>query len=136
MGALRHLSPFQARLLLALFACAMLARAIVPAGWMPVAGVDGFRIVLCSGAGPMPVARPHHAMVGMHHGEEAGHDNPGADHPCAFAGVTPAIDAPTLVLPLPLPFLRVGSGLIRLLVAIGHGLAAPPPPQTGPPAFA
>lgn len=134
--ALRHLSPLRARLLLALFACAMLARALVPTGWMPIADAQGFRIVPCSGTGPVVAAPMAHAMAGMHHGKDADHGSSGADHPCAFAGVTPAIDAPMLAAPSPLVVRRAGATPTRTLVSVGRGLAAPPPPQTGPPAFA
>jgi hypothetical protein len=134
---LRHLSPLQARLLLVLFACAMLARALVPSGWMPVATAQGLRIVPCSGTGPM-IARPSpmaHAMPGMHH-EDAGHGTTAVDHPCAFAGVTPGVDSPALAIAPPPAFTRAVPSPTRTLVSVGRGLAAPPPPQTGPPAFA
>jgi hypothetical protein len=138
VSLLRHLSPLQARLLLVLFACAMLARALVPTGWMPVATAQGLWIVPCSGTGPMipqAAAPMAHAMPGMHH-EDPDHGTTGVDHPCAFAGVTPALDAPTLAIALPPPFVRAVPSPIRALVAVGRGLAAPPPPQTGPPTFA
>jgi hypothetical protein len=142
VSRLRHLSPLHARLLLALFAVAMLARALVPSGWMPVATADGLRFVPCSGTGPIaPQAKApmHHAMPGMAHGmdhKDADHGTSGIDHPCAFAGVTPAVDSPALALALPLAFVATPPVPVRVLVGIGRGLAAPPPPQTGPPAFA
>lgn len=143
MAALRILTATHRRWLLLLFACAMLVRALIPTGWMPVADAQGFRIVLCSGTGPAmlstgPSAKApmEHAMAGMHHERSPEHHSQGPEHPCAFAGVTPAIDTPTLAAPLPPAPVRTTPALARALVAIGHGLAAPPPPQTGPPAFA
>ncbi|WP_380785465.1 hypothetical protein [Sphingomonas sp. R86521] len=147
MSLLRHLTPLQARLLLALFACAMLARALVPSGWMPVATADGVRIVPCSGTGPLlpqAAAPMDHAMPGMAHRDamagmvhkDADHGASGVDHPCAFAGVTPVVDAPALAVAPPPLFVRTTPAPVRTLVSVGHGLAAPPPPQTGPPPFA
>ncbi len=62
MTALRRLSPVNALLLLAL---AVLARALVPTGWMPVAHAGELKIMICSdgsggavtvdlGTGPAP----------------------------------------------------------------------------------
>ncbi|RXD05153.1 hypothetical protein EQZ23_08545 [Sphingomonas sp. UV9] len=143
MAALRILTATHRRWLLLLFACAMLVRALIPTGWMPITDAQGFHIVLCSGTGPAmlstgPSAKApmNHAMAGMHHEKSSDHHSQGPEHPCAFAGVTPAIDAPTLAAPLPLVRIRATPALARALVTIGHGLAAPPPPQTGPPTFA
>ena len=139
MAPLRTLTATHRRWLLLLFACAMLVRALIPTGWMPIADAQGFRIVLCSGAGPMTpsaTAPMDHAMAGMHHEKSSDHHSQGPEHPCAFAGVTPAIDTPPLAAPLPPVRIRATPALARALVTIGHGLAAPPPPQTGPPTFA
>ncbi len=115
-----------------LFAGALLARLASPSGWMPVADAGGVHLAPCDGRAP---AMPH-AMAGMAHHE---HDpkSPTADHPCAFAGLGLA-----LAEPLPPPRLLAPSPardlppLARAAVAIGRGLAAPPPPATGPPALA
>ncbi len=138
MAALRTLTATHRRWLLLLFACAMLVRALIPTGWMPIADAQGFRILLCSGTGPaMPTAKApmDHAMAGMHHEKSSEHHSQGPEHPCAFAGVTPAIDSPTLAAPLPPVHIRATPVLARTRVTVGHGLAAPPPPQTGPPTF-
>ncbi len=139
MAALCTLTATHRTWLLVVFACAMLVRALIPTGWMPVADAQGFRIVLCSGTGPaMPMAKApmDHAMPGMDHKKSSDHHDQGPEHPCVFAGVTPAIAAPTLAAPLPPVRIRATPAPARALVAIGHGLAAPPPPQTGPPTFA
>lgn len=137
MAHLRLLIATHRRSLLSLVACAMLVRALVPVGWMPVASAQGLRLMLCDGTGPA-VARPvAHAMQGMHHDDAPGHPSmPGADHPCAFAGIAPGIVAPALAAPLPPARVVATPPLARAPVAIGHGLAAPPPPPTGPPTFA
>jgi hypothetical protein len=143
VAVLRRLTPVQRRLLLALFACAMVARALVPAGWMPSAGGG---LMLCDGVAPVTAA-PAAMMAqpgmttqpGMHHGGHdapvPGHPQPG-DHPCAFAGPVAAVEAPQPGVPLPPAALRPAMPPSRLAVSVGHGLAAPPPPPTGPPAFA
>jgi hypothetical protein len=147
MGNLRTLTATHRRCLLLVFACAMLVRALIPTGWMPIADAQGFRIVPCSGTGPMraPLAAADasvdHVMADMHHAtgvddRSPEHHNPGADHPCAFASVTPALEAPVLAAPLPLVPVRAMPAPTRMLVGVGHGLAAPPPPPTGPPTFA
>lgn len=114
-----------------LIALALVVRALVPAGWMPVADGMGVRLALCPGQAPTA-----HAMPSMSHGPE--HGGKGLpDHPCAFAalGLAAGTVPPSLALlpravPVPAPIAQRDEG------AIGRGLAAPPPPATGPPAFA
>lgn len=132
MTALRRPTPIQRRLLLAMFAWAMLARALVPAGWMVAGGADGARLVLCDG-----VARAVAVMPGAHHGHHMPADGKVApEHPCAFAGPVAAIDAPVLPVPVPPTPPAVARALFHSVVGVGRGLAAPPPPATGPPRFA
>jgi hypothetical protein len=133
MHALRSLTATRRRLLLALFACAMLLRIAVPEGWMPVAEANGWQLTICSGMWPVD-AMPD--MPGMaHHKAPAGHDQ--GDHPCTFAGLGMAAALPDLP---SMPVLPVAIAVPPLLafgmVAIGRGLAAPPPPATGPPMLA
>lgn len=116
---------------IALLALALFVRALVPTGWMPVATADGLGMELCAGQAMAP-----QAMAGMKHGREQGKQAL-PDHPCAFAGLGLAADtAPPLVVValalMPPPMLAPRG----LAIAIGRGLAAPPPPATGPPAFA
>lgn len=118
---------------LLLVACALLLRIAIPAGWMPATGADGLiRITLCTGQGQME------AWVdgeGQTHDHKPGKSEPKTDHPCVFAGlIAPALGA--IAVDTPLPFTRVGDiapAFARGTVAIGRGLAAPPPPPTGPP---
>jgi hypothetical protein len=123
--ALRHVAPL-------LMALALFARMLVPAGFMPAAnGVPG--LVICTGAGAMvlPVAAmpmEHQAPGDSHHDGE---------HSCPFAPMAAAAD---LAAPLPapvLPFLSIAAARVVLAIATrpGLGLAAPPPPKTGPPFF-
>lgn len=121
---------------LAIIACALFMRVLVPQGWMPVETASGWRIVICTGTGPMQMTMPADmasAMKGMHHGPKDQEHNSN-DHPCAFSSLAMALDESPLTV-LDLPKLVPGTLLIRLVtvVSVGRGLAAPPPPATGPP---
>ncbi|GAA4028980.1 hypothetical protein GCM10022281_05100 [Sphingomonas rosea] len=132
---------------LALLGLGLLMRALVPAGWMPAIDADGIRLVLCSGWQEAPAAPSHdagrhgpgegHKMAASHGGgHPSGDEREKADHsaPCTFA-------ASALTAPLPTqgPMLAVAPVVAVIaasvdLARIGQGLAAPPPPSTGPPA--
>ena len=128
-------------LALALLACALLLRLLVPAGWMPVSDANGVHLTLCSGTGPMTMPSmaaiaPSPTMAGMSHHMPT--DQQGApEHPCAFAnlGLAVAEPGPLALLP-PVASATLMPAGVALLVSIGRGLAAPPPPPTGPPAIA
>lgn len=112
---------------LALVALAILLRIAIPAGWMPSTG--GIGITLCTGYGPVRVTM---ALPGHHDGKA---DAAAREHPCAFAGFVTALAEPADVFAAVLPPAVAAVFAPALLsVAIGHGLAAPPPPPTGPPA--
>lgn len=115
----------------ALLAVALIVRALVPAGWMPVATGHGLTFELCASQGPIPAA------MAMHHGRKDHGGQAAPDHPCAFAGLGLAADTapPLLALAAPAPPPAHPPAAGRA-VAVGRGLAAPPPPATGPPAFA
>lgn len=109
-------------------ALTLLMRVVVPAGWMPaVAG--GQLITICSGMGEAkiwldadgnPVKAPHDGK-------------PATDGPCAFAAGFSALDIPPAAA-IAVPAIYAGLVLpAREVVAIGRGLAAPPPPAIGPP---
>ncbi len=119
-----------------LMVLALFARMIRPAGFMPVQGTDGVtRILMCSGSGPMTIALPAAFLGGAdhHQGDPTGHEG---DHACAFAGFAAAADFAHAPGPLAPVFLAVAPALGPALFARpGLGLAAPPPPKTGPPAF-
>lgn len=136
-GRIRSAEGMARGLMLAAFACAMLLRFAIPAGWMPVADGSGIRLTICTGMGPMDPA----AMAGMAGGRHGlpmpGHGHADGDHPCTFAGLAAALVEPLLP-PLPAP--SAGAAMPRKpaadLVGVGRGLAAPPPPATGPPLLA
>jgi hypothetical protein len=117
------------RVALALIALALLTRLLVPAGFMPATG-QGFAVTICSGNLTSPAWID--ASGKLHRGEQQ--KDHGAEHPCAFAGFGAAFDTASHYTPtLLLLAASLASTLPTLAVAIGRGLAAPPPPSTGPP---
>ena len=139
--ARRHLATL-------ILACALAVRVLVPAGFMVGQTASGApALVLCPGQNETPPAMPgmHHDMAhmmpdgSMMSGHDAGkqsHD-PGTDRPCAFAAVGLAVDMPIpapLLAPAPSP--AFAALLSQAPSDPGRGLAAPPPPSTGPPAIA
>ena len=139
MSVLRR-SPARHLSIAALLAFALIVKLLVPTGWMPVFGSRGIALEMCGSYGPPPpaiakaMAQAAHRMAG--HDKHKQHDNKGHDQPCAFAGLSfAALDAEA---PSPLIALPTVTPLppISMAVAIGRGLAAPPPPSTGPPALA
>lgn len=115
---------------LLLLTAALLARAALPAGWMPVAQDGGVRIAICTGQGAvMAVLGPD----GKIH-----RDAPEAPrNPCPFgmAGGEP-FALPTLA-PLPAAPLMLEQTPVAALAAIELTIRRSlRPPARGPPAFA
>jgi hypothetical protein len=129
-----------------LLGCALLMRVLVPAGWMPAAG-QGLGIQICAdgmdgAAAARFAADAQHRFDRALAGSAAGHDrDDGGDHrdksqPCAFAGLAlPWTGSEAPVLAAPLPPEPVFALPAAAPASIGRGLAAPPPPATGPPAL-
>ena len=120
---------------LLLLVAALLARSVAPEGWMPVVNAaGGIEITVCNGTGPddIMVLSPD----GKLHHKAPAKGQPG-DHACAFSGLSIA-DAPPTFVALVAPILApdAGPALDRIDTAPGRGLAAPPPPATGPPSLA
>lgn len=113
-------------------AFALAARLLVPFGFMPVSG-QGYAITLCTGDGMVAAWVDDSGKV---HKERKA---PGGNHdrPCAFAGIGGAVAAAGLpdIVP-PTPIFGEESWPHPASVSIGYGLAAPPPPSTGPPNIA
>ncbi|MBY0582823.1 MAG: DUF2946 family protein [Sphingomonas sp.] len=127
-GRLSH--PSQ-QVAVAMIACAMLLRALIPAGWMPAADARGaIHLAMCSGMGPQTASMDHTGKVHK--------DMPSGGHrdtqPCGFAVLGHGLDD-LPILTLPMPLLRTASIApgAKHAVSVGRGLAAPPPPSTGPP---
>lgn len=125
------------RIAVALVALALLLR-LVPAGYMIMPAAHGGlpTLTLCSGQGPIAMPVPM-TMAGMAHGAHQDRHDPddqAGDHRCPFAAAAAAIDlaAP----PSPPAFVAPAAAIAILLPTAampGLGLAAPPPPKTGPP---
>ncbi|MHA3840281.1 hypothetical protein ACX0GZ_03545 [Sphingomonas aestuarii] len=118
------------RVALALVACALLLRIAVPGGWMP--SDQGRWIELCTGDGMVTAFVDANNRL---HRSDPGEAHAAKQH-CAFAGLTAPFDPPLGIDPEPLATTTEPTfALARFSVAIGQGLAAPPPPSTGPPTF-
>jgi hypothetical protein len=111
---------------LLLIAAALLLRLAVPQGWMPSA--DGKWITFCSGMG---IETLWLDSEGQRHDDAPAN---GESSPCAFAGLGAALDVPDQQHAVRPQFPDYAAVFVpSTRSAIGHGLAAPPPPQTGPP---
>ena len=119
--------PSWHRLALVFAVLALAVRMVVPAGFMLGESSAGPTIVICSGSGPMTMTLP---------GVPAKHDGKAdkADHPCVFTATHVAAPAP--VPSSDAVVLRVAAAApmsVSRDLRPGLGLAAPPPPKTGPP---
>ena len=130
-GIALGIDTWRGRAALALVALALLLRLIIPAGYMPVAG-KGYAITLCTGQGAMTAWIDADGKV--HKSTKWPDQKP--EHPCTFAGFATALHLPDLTGGVILPIAAATTPLASRIaeVAIGRGLAAPPPPPTGPPA--
>jgi len=106
-------------------------RILIPSGWMPAA--DRIGLMPCFGtAAPMAstTRMAHHAAS-----RREGHDKSDqGDKTCAFVGFAGLLAEPDA--PASAPALLVTQSLPPIFAApatVGAGLAAPPPPPTGPP---
>lgn len=119
------------RIALAFVVAALFMRMLVPAGWMPAAE-RGLAITLCTGSGAQQAWIDDQGN--LHQGKKPGEGQ--ADHPCVFGGFAALLTlAPLGDALVGLPPVAVALPPLAITaVAIGRGLAAPPPPSTGPPA--
>jgi hypothetical protein len=130
------------RLILPLLLLCVALRGFIPAGWMPSVDQTGMSLIPCSGfTPPQPERSAHsgHDIHAMHHGDAAPRHHDGkakhdmAGQPCAFAAAAADLPRPDFGAAFK-PLAPAEPIFIPLLaVQIGRGLAAPPPPQTGPP---
>lgn len=144
MGSLRHLLRRNALAAWAVIAGALLMKAIVPAGFMPVMTANGMAMVWCPGmtsAAPERAAMASTTMPGMMHHAIPAHPRQGeqapakADVPCAFAGLTaPSLGGADIVL-LAIAFAAiVAAALLFKPIAPIARRAFLRPPLRGPPA--
>jgi hypothetical protein len=111
---------------------AVLVRAVIPTGYMAAhSPTTGLNLVICSSQGTVTQAasNPDKQNAPQEHR---------TTEVCAFAGTHVAVTAPDAVrLPQPSLFAYAAAPLAGPeAVAPGRGLAAPPPPSTGPPLHA
>jgi hypothetical protein len=111
---------------------ALLMRALFPAGWMPSAE-KGQMITLCTGTGVEKAWLGHDGTIKNAPPEQTDDDKNHGNNSCVFSGVAVAnldqMDAPELLT------VTIATQKLKPInsVTIGRGLAAPPPPATGPP---
>ncbi len=121
------------RLAVFLIMLALAVRMAVPAGWMP-SGEKGFALTLCAGGETSTVWIDTKGQIHKSDPSKGEGHNDAPHEPCAFAGVALAAGIPSAKTDeftdgLPAAHaVAISSG-----VTIGQGLAAPPPPATGPP---
>ena len=114
---------------LVLLVVALIVRSAAPAGWMPVVSASGgIEITVCNGDAPLVLAKDGSLHKQVPKGEA---------HDCAFAGMGVAsAPPPQVAIDLPIRTANTAPIVERLAITPGRGLAAPPPPATGPPALA
>jgi hypothetical protein len=104
-------------------------RVLVPAGWMP-SGSKGQMITICTGMG---LTQAWLGDDGRLHKQTPAEKQQG-DQPCMFAGLSAASLASGFYAPaLPPVYNNAVTDFWLRSSSVGHGLAAPPPPATGPP---
>jgi hypothetical protein len=143
MRSLLSISRYRG-LAVVLLVCALAMRMLVPSGFMIAPGAHGATLVLCPGQGAMPMALPHDmggmAMSGhdmgkpgdKHQGDK--HQDKGDNLPCAFSPVGAAADLVSVAHPAaPIAPADFAPAVFGITTQPGLGLAAPPPPKTGPP---
>lgn len=119
--------PIMAALLLVLF-----GRMLAPIGWMPAIAADGgLRLSICTGTGAVAMYLAADGTLSEAPPQDSG---AAADESCAFAGSVPALAAAhPAASSVAFAYQRADPPRLRGGGAIGRGLSAPPPPQTGPP---
>ena len=90
---------------------ALLLRAVIPVGFMPLAGPAGAHLGFCPGAGPVPPAAGGHAH---HPGGAPG--SSGTHQPCVFSGGATTEFAAILSAVLATPTLQSPSERVTSLV--------------------
>ena len=117
---------------------ALAVRFAIPAGIMlekPAEDGDLPALVLCTSAGMVTIKADGFGIPGKT--DPARHDDSGkSGEPCVFAAVA-AITAPPApaVLEVPAPVATPAPFWAAVQQRPGEGLAAPPPPATGPPSL-
>jgi hypothetical protein len=128
----------------------LLARSLIPAGFMLMGGTNGLELMFCSGS--MQMASPHALQHSQHAGHEghadhdaamhaarqqADHGSPGTDQkadraPCPFAiaACAATLDVPFLQVPAAAP---VDESLVATIVSVSTFRGVSANPIRGPP---
>jgi hypothetical protein len=118
------------RLLIAIALFAVAVRGLIPMGWMPT-GERGFAITICTGVDT------HNVWLdskGKLHKQDPSKKLAPDPEPCAFGALAmAAVLSDISSSDIPAAKMAAALGCFDYLVSIGRGLAAPPPPATGPP---
>lgn len=117
-----------------LLALSLMARVGVPTGWMP-SGERAFAVKICAGIEMQTAWLDRDGK--LHKTDPSKKDHEGENkQDCAFAGLASHAvlgNEGAVALVRPFPF---GATVSQPAAAsIGNGLAAPPPPATGPPSL-
>lgn len=126
---IRQFTRQQPTILFALAVLALLVRAGVPAGWMPSFAGGAVAISVCSGEGRATMWLDKSGQI--HKSDPAQSDL--GESECAFAAGAGAVDVALATAPRPAALVDATRVLVTSSATPGRGLAAPPPPQTGPP---
>jgi hypothetical protein len=130
---LRRIRMIDHRVAIAVLACAMMLRVLIPAGWMPTTGSDGvFRISVCTGLGAQTVWMDRKGTVHKDEPASGQHDLQACGFGVLGLGLTVA---PPIAPPIRALHMVDVTIAARQVLLIAHGLAAPPPPSTGPPSL-
>jgi hypothetical protein len=112
-------------LLFALALVAMGVRGLAAPGYMFAPSTSGLTVTLCGGE-TMHVDFGRRPAPGQ-----------SSDHaPCLFAAAAHAAPAPIIAEPAPIFVTAIYAPPSAMAARVGQGLAAPPPPSTGPPLVA
>ena len=118
---------------------AILVRALVPAGYMLAEAdtPDGRYLVvqMCDGHDAAQVIDLDSGKL-VDASELPGEtEGKTTNSPCVFAGAAPMGSPPAVVQPVVFQRIFAADFVAALAVAPGRGIAAPPPPSTGPPSL-
>lgn len=130
-SAMNRRLPVRTTLLWLLIAALLCVKALVPSGWMPVAGQDGVRIALCTGAGPVVAVMDADGKV---HKDAPGHETP--RETCPYGMPTTGAALPDLPVLAPLLEPQALPQPVLRAVAIAPYPHGPRPPTRGPPPLA
>jgi hypothetical protein len=117
-------------LILPLLALLLATRALLPVGWMPVAGQGGAHITLCTGQGMVDAVLGPDGKLHKAGGDQSHHD------PCPYGTLGHAADTPTLPQLAAAPAPQLEPHVALSVEQIVAGLHAPRPPTRGPPLLA